>query len=89
MKVPEKHLDLFKRYLTREEAEEIIPRFEKNYSKDFAKNGKKQIKTGSAVLNLAFNWEKSPEGHEYWKEIHDYVLKRCVLDSKYSNPAKQ
>jgi hypothetical protein len=81
MKVPKKHIDLFQRYLTKEEAEEIIPLFKKNYNEYFAIEAKGIVKNGPESLQYAFHWEKTPEKHDYWEKIYKFICERFNSES--------
>lgn len=79
MRVPEEHLDLLRKLLTKEESETIIPLFLKNYDKKFASQSKKKVGDGTEVLNTAFNWEISLEGDDYWRTIYKKIHDRLHL----------
>jgi hypothetical protein len=35
-----------------------------------------QVQQGSYALAAAFDWGKSPEGHDYWLNVHSLLIKR-------------
>lgn len=76
MDIPEEHLALLQRSLTRKEYEEMFPFFKENYSKNFQVKSKKQANSGSKVLDTAFNWHRTTQGHRYWSSIYVTMRKR-------------
>lgn len=67
-------LERLQSYLTKEEAEEVIPQFKKQYDPEFGiidQNSK-----ASDMLLSGFDWCMSREGDDYWDNLYNKVLTR-------------
>ena len=76
MAIPEKHLILLKRSLTKEEYKRILPNFQDNYNKKYSPSSLKRAKSGSVLLNDAFDWSSTSQGHMYWSNIYSTIRQR-------------
>jgi len=67
-------LERLQSYLTKEEAESVIPQFKKQYDRHFG--GINQDSKASDILLGGFDWELSQEGGAYWDKLYIKVLER-------------
>lgn len=67
-------LERLQSYLTKEEAEEVIPQFKKQYDPEFGSIN--QESKASDLLLCGFDWELSQEGGDYWDNLYIKVLER-------------
>ena len=67
-------LERLQSYLTKEEAEEVIPQFKKQYDPEFGVINQ-EIKASDLLL-CGFDWCMSKEGDDYWDNLYIKVLAR-------------
>lgn len=69
-------IELIQSYLTEEEAKVIIPQYTQNFISEFKNNTDMSLSTPHDFLNYAFEWGKTPQGHDYWNHIHTKLSER-------------
>jgi hypothetical protein len=67
-------LERLQSYLTKEEAESVIPQFKKQYDDYFGCIN--QDSKASDILLGGFDWDFAEEGMEYWDNLYCLVKQR-------------
>lgn len=71
-------IELIQSYLTEEEAKVIIPLYKQNFTDKFRRGLSFTIKTPYDMLNYAFDWSLTDQGHAYWTRIHEKLTERYL-----------
>ena len=71
-------IELIQSYLTEEEAKVIIPQYKKNFTNNFRNNLSFTLNTPYDMLNYAFEWSRTDQGHKYWARIHEKLTERYL-----------
>ena len=71
-------IELIQSYLTEEEAKVIIPLYKQNFTDKFRRGLPFTIKTPYDLLNYAFDWSMTDQGHKYWTRIYEKLTERYL-----------
>lgn len=74
----QRQLKVITTYLTREEAETVLPLYKKYYSPLFADIDITKVVDPNTLITHAFYWEGTKEGDEYWRNISNTVGMRYL-----------
>lgn len=72
----ERQLRVITPYLTKEEAEKVLPLYKKYYKKEFSEIGLKKETHPSRLLSEAFHWRMTEEGHDFWEQLNSKITER-------------
>jgi hypothetical protein len=65
----ERNLTIITSYLTKEEAEEMLPLYTKYYNPNFGDMFLKDVDNPYLILSQSFYWESTNEKHEFWNKL--------------------
>lgn len=74
----QRQLEVITTYLTREEAETVLPLYKKYYTRGFANIDTTEVVDPNMLITHAFYWEGTKEGYEYWRDISSTVAARYL-----------
>ena len=81
-KLSNKKIETLKSFLTEEEAKEIIPLVKKYYGNyDHILTLQDDV-SASSLLYWGFHWTETPQGHQYWHDIREKIIKRELESQK-------